>query len=102
MAVLRSADRQDARQPELAAREPMERTRILLDRLTWTRWRRAVRALATSEVGGRVKPLFAVLLALLFGINGLNVVSSYVGRDFMTAIDGTWTWQPIRTESAAP
>ena len=27
-----------------------------------------------------------MLIGLLFAINGLNVVNSYVGRDFMTAI----------------
>jgi putative ATP-binding cassette transporter len=29
----------------------------------------------------------AALLGLLLAINGLNVVNSYVGRDFMTAIE---------------
>ena len=43
--------------------------------------------LTRSEVGGRVKLLFAALFALLLAINGLNVVNSYVGRDFMTAIE---------------
>jgi putative ATP-binding cassette transporter len=65
----------------------VESTRIPLDRLTWTRWRRAVSNVMRSEVGGRVKLLFAALLALLLAINGLNVVNSYVGRDFMTAIE---------------
>jgi len=61
--------------------------RIPLDRLTWARWRRVVGDLLRSEVGGRVKLLFAALLTLLLAINGLNVVNSYVGRDFMTAIE---------------
>jgi putative ATP-binding cassette transporter len=30
--------------------------------------------------------MFAGLIAFLFAINGMNVVNSYVGRDFMTAI----------------
>jgi putative ATP-binding cassette transporter len=47
----------------------------------------AVRAVATSEVGRRFQLLFAGLLVLMLGINGLNVVNSYVGRDFMTAIE---------------
>ena len=46
-----------------------------------------MRDLTRSEVGGRVKLLFGTLLALLLAINGLNVVNSYVGRDFMTAIE---------------
>jgi vitamin B12/bleomycin/antimicrobial peptide transport system ATP-binding/permease protein len=65
----------------------MEDRRIPLDRATWSRWRSAVGAFASSEVGGRAKALFAALLALLLAINGLNVVNSYVGRDFMTAIE---------------
>lgn len=59
---------------------------VRLNRQTWLRFVRAVQNLATSEVGGTAKLLFAALLALLFAINGLNVVNSYVGRDFMTAI----------------
>jgi putative ATP-binding cassette transporter len=65
----------------------LESTRIPLDRLNWAAWRRVVLSVTRSEVGGRVKLLFAVLLALLLAINGLNVVNSYVGRDFMTAIE---------------
>ncbi|MGE3500113.1 MAG: ABC transporter ATP-binding protein/permease [Candidatus Binatia bacterium] len=65
----------------------MKSTRIPLNRLTWARWRRVVVDVMRSEVGGRVKLLFAALLGLLIAINGLNVVNSYVGRDFMTAIE---------------
>jgi len=65
----------------------VEPTQIPLDRLTWTRWRRVVLDVIRSEIGGRVKLLFAALLALLLAMNGLNVVNSYVGRDFMTAIE---------------
>lgn len=39
------------------------------------------------EVGRRALWMFAVLLALQLSINGLNVLNSYVGRDFMTAIE---------------
>jgi putative ATP-binding cassette transporter len=58
-------------------------------RLTRDTWRRLVGvivAFATSDVRGRAIGLFAALLGLLFAISGLNVVNSYVGRDFMTAI----------------
>ena len=65
----------------------VESRRIPLDRLNWAAWRRVVLSVTRSEVGGRVKLLFALLLALLLAINGLNVVNSYVGRDFMTAIE---------------
>jgi len=54
---------------------------------TWRRFVGAVRSFATSEVRDRAGLLAALLLTLLFGINGLNVVNSYVGRDFMTAIE---------------
>jgi putative ATP-binding cassette transporter len=40
----------------------------------------------TSEVRWRARGLFGLLLAFALTINGLNVVNSYVGRDFMTAI----------------
>src|SRR6478735_9468251 len=61
---------------------------ILFDRLTWTRWRKVVSSFAGSpDAGRRAKLLFAALLGLLVAINGLNVVNSYVGRDFMTAIE---------------
>ena len=59
----------------------------LLDRQTWTRFAGAVRAVATSEIGPTVRWHFAGLIALMLAINGLDVVNSYVGRDFMTAIE---------------
>src|SRR4029434_2136653 len=48
---------------------------------------RAVRSCARPEGAGGARLLFAALLVLLLAINGLNVVNSYVGRDFMTAIE---------------
>jgi putative ATP-binding cassette transporter len=66
----------------------MESDRIPIHRLTWARWRGAVGSfVSSSDAGGQAKMLFAVLLALLLTINSLNVVNSYVGRDFMTAIE---------------
>jgi vitamin B12/bleomycin/antimicrobial peptide transport system ATP-binding/permease protein len=47
---------------------------------------RAVRNLANSEAGWKAKAMFGALVALLCAVNGLNVVNSYVGRNFMTAI----------------
>jgi putative ATP-binding cassette transporter len=55
-------------------------------KITMARFVRAVRHFAASEEGWKAKWMFAGLIALLFGINGMNVVNSYVGRDFMTAI----------------
>ena len=60
--------------------------RPLIDRRTWVRFVGVIRALLGSEVGGKATTLFILLMLLLLGINGLNVLNSYVGRDFMTAI----------------
>ncbi|WP_367026611.1 ABC transporter transmembrane domain-containing protein [Methylococcus sp. ANG] len=49
-----------------------------------------VRDFAGSEVGWKAKILFASLLLLMLAINGLNVLNSYVGRDFMTAIENRY------------
>ena len=53
---------------------------------TATQFMRAVRLFARSEAGSRAKWMLAGLLALLCGANGLNVINSYVGRNFMSAI----------------
>ncbi len=58
-----------------------------IDRLTWVRFRRAVVVLMKSEVGGRARLMAASLFVGLLAINGLNVINSYVGRDFMTSIE---------------
>jgi putative ATP-binding cassette transporter len=55
-------------------------------KITVARFVQAVRSFAASEGGWKAKWMFTGLIALLFGINGMNVVNSYVGRDFMTAI----------------
>jgi putative ATP-binding cassette transporter len=60
--------------------------RVPIDRLTWLRFIRMIKNFWASEVGTKAATRFAALILLLFGINGLNIVNSYVGRDFMTAI----------------
>lgn len=57
-----------------------------MHKLTWIRFVRAVRNFAASDVGWKAKAMFASLIALLFAITGMNIVNSYVGRHFMTAI----------------
>ena len=64
----------------------MSEQRVPLTRQTWLRLGRAVDDFMRCEVGGRARGLFALLIALLLAFNGLNVLNSYVGRDFMTAI----------------
>ena len=62
--------------------------RLPLNRRTWDIFLRNLKLFMTSEqVGGKAKWLLATLILFLFGINALNVVGSYVGRDFMTAIE---------------
>jgi len=60
---------------------------IPIDRTILVRFVEMMRALLKSEVGGKAKALFIVLILFLFGINALNVLNSYVGRDFMTSIE---------------
>jgi putative ATP-binding cassette transporter len=68
--------------------EPAQRKHTLdLSRVNRQRFTRAVRRFLTSEVGGKAKGLLALLIGLLLAINALNVLNSYVNRDFMTAIE---------------
>jgi len=60
--------------------------RIPISEQGWGLFIQLIRDLLKSEVGGKAALLFALLIALLLAINGLNIVNSYVGRDFMTAI----------------
>jgi putative ATP-binding cassette transporter len=53
---------------------------------TGMRFVRAVRTFAQSEVGWKAKLIFVGLVLLLCASNALNVVNSYVSRNFMTAI----------------
>lgn len=60
--------------------------RIPINEQGWGLFVQLIRNLIRSDIGGKAVALFVLLAVLLFGVNGLNVVSSYVGRDFMTAI----------------
>jgi len=65
----------------------MNAFQLPINRTILVRFVEMMKALLKSEVGGKAKALFIVLILFLFGINALNVVNSYVGRDFMTAIE---------------
>jgi vitamin B12/bleomycin/antimicrobial peptide transport system ATP-binding/permease protein len=65
----------------------MNAFQVPISRTTLVRFLEMMRSLIKSEVGAKAKALFIVLILFLFGINALNVVNSYVGRDFMTAIE---------------
>jgi putative ATP-binding cassette transporter len=70
--------------------------RVPITRLTWVRFAGAVRDFATCEIGWRARGLFGLLIALLIAFNALNVLNSYVSRDFMTAIANRDTVQFAR------
>lgn len=57
------------------------------DREARRRFVRVIRTFLGSDVRVAARLLLGALVALLLGISGLNVVNSYVGRDFMTAIE---------------
>jgi putative ATP-binding cassette transporter len=59
---------------------------VPLNRETGRRFVRVVKDFLTSEVRWRARALVGLLVAFALAVNGLNVVNSYVGRDFMTAI----------------
>jgi putative ATP-binding cassette transporter len=60
---------------------------VAINRTTWRQFTQAIRELTRSEVGAKASALLFLLVAFLLLINGLNVINSYVGRDFMTAIE---------------
>ena len=57
-----------------------------IDRQLWQRFLVIAKPYWFSEEKWGARGLLAVLLLFLLAINGLNVLLSYVGRDFMTAI----------------
>ncbi len=59
----------------------------LVTRETVRRFIAALRSFATSEVRGQAALLFTAVVVCLVAMNALNVVNSYVGRDFVTAIE---------------
>ncbi len=65
----------------------LEEQQARITRLTWVRLWGAIGVLLKSEVGKRATALFVTMLVLLLGMNGLNVVNSYVARDFMTSVE---------------
>ncbi len=54
---------------------------------TLKRFRSALHILLVGEQGIKAKVFLITLLLLMLSINGLNVLNSYVGRDFMSAIE---------------
>ncbi len=66
----------------------MDQQEFLQHKQAAARFVRAVKIfLSNRDYGPTAKWMLAGLIALLLGINGMNVVNNYVGRDFMTAIE---------------
>ena len=68
----------------------MNEKNFMFDRQTWGRFVSSLKLFAFSQrkhEGTKAIWLFIGLIAFMCGINGLNVVNSYVGRDFMTSIE---------------
>jgi putative ATP-binding cassette transporter len=59
---------------------------IAFRRRTWSRFVAIGTPFFHSEVRWQAIALLALLIALLLSITGLNILNSYVGRDFMTAV----------------
>jgi putative ATP-binding cassette transporter len=64
---------------------PIEKLQII--RLTWKRLCEVLHTLVKSEQGPKAVMLAVMLGLLMVAINGLNVVNSFVGRYFMSAIE---------------
>src|SRR4029450_1683882 len=60
---------------------------VRITRETFVRFGRALRRLFQGAEGRRARLLFAPMFMLLLTANGMNVVNSYVGRDFMTSVE---------------
>lgn len=59
----------------------------IIPRETLRRLGRVVRRFVRSPAGGKAKLLLGGLLLLMLAINGMNVLNSFVGRDFFSAIE---------------
>jgi putative ATP-binding cassette transporter len=65
----------------------MAHDKLQLIRLTWKRLRGAMQVLVKSDQGPKAIAFIVTLVFLMMTINGLNVVNSFVGRHFMSAIE---------------
>ncbi len=60
--------------------------RLPINEQGWGLFTRLVLNFRRSELGLPATYLFVSLIILLIAVNGLNIVNSYVGRDFMSAL----------------
>ena len=70
----------------------MSAQQVSINRETGRRLVRVLKSFLISEVRWQARGMFALLIVFALTVNILNVVNSYVGRDFMTAIEHRdWT-----------
>ena len=65
----------------------MAHEKLHIIRTTWKRLRGVLRSLVKSPQGPRAVVFAVTLVLLMIAINSLNVLNSYVGRDFMSSIE---------------
>ena len=65
----------------------MKEEKVAITRQTLRRLALVIARFIGSPVGGKAKLLLAALLLLMLCINGMNVLNSFVGRYFMSAIE---------------
>ena len=65
----------------------MHQDRLSIIRPTLRRLRTALNKLIFSEVGPKAILFIVLLFLMMLGLNGLNVLNSFVGRDFISAIE---------------
>ena len=68
----------------------MPASKIEIARVTWQRFYAVVGRLLKSSSGPKAIMLCGFLLLSMIAINALNVINSYVGRDFMSAIENRY------------
>jgi vitamin B12/bleomycin/antimicrobial peptide transport system ATP-binding/permease protein len=66
----------------------MLKENIQIIRTTWKRFKGVLRMLVKSEDGPKAIAFAITLVIFMIAINALNVLNSYVGRDFMSAVEG--------------
>ena len=66
----------------------MTALKVPISRATWLRFVEMLKDMvADPSVGWTAIWMFSGLIGLLVMVNGLNVLNSYVGRDFITSIE---------------
>ena len=63
-----------------------EADKMITHESRWSQFRRIIKPLFASVIRWQTLARLAVIFVLVLSLNGLNVVNSYVGRGFMTAL----------------